>query len=161
MPEIDPYAPTELLPRPRTEEPAPAAAPVFVDATGRRRRVAHRVVAAVSVAAGGYVLTVIWSLFGGPVAPDTLIPFSAPHSAASTAASLAATARPSATAHAPAPAASSAPAAAHSTNAASAVATAPTRVPSTAPSGAGSTTAGRRPTSAPGKPTATANGHGH
>lgn len=161
MSEIDPNAPTELLPTPRAAQvPAPAA-PVFVDASGRRRRMAHRVALAVFLAASVYALMVIWSLLGGPVSPNTLMPFSAPHPAASTAAS----ARPSASADAGVRAAFPS-ASTQATRAAASAASSPTTTaastpaPSASPSASAAAT-GHRPTSAPGKPSATAPGHGH
>lgn len=161
MPEVDPYAPTELLPAPRVVEPLAAAAPVFVDVSGRRRRVAHRVALAVFLAASGYALMVIWSLLGGPVSPDTLMPFSAPHPAAS----IAATVRPSATADARARVSSSSSSPQATRGAAGAVtsaASSPTRTPVAGASPSASAAAsGHRPTTTPGKPSATTTGHGH
>ena len=159
MPELEPEATTELLPRARAAESAPAAAPVFVDVSGRRRRVAHRFALAAFVAAGGYSLVVVWSLLGGPVSPDGLMPFSAPHPAASPA-------RPTPTASRTA---ASVPAAAPASGAGSTAAARPTAAAaakaSTAASvsvAASASATGHRPSTAPGKPTAPpATGHGH
>ena len=79
MPEHEPEETTQLLPLARAADPQTAPIPVFVDSTGRRRRMAQRVAAGAFLAAGGYSLMVIWSLLGGPVSPDTLMPFSLPH----------------------------------------------------------------------------------
>lgn len=156
MPESDPYAPTELLPRSRATEPPVTAAPVFVDTSGRRRRLARRLAIGVLLATGGYALMVVWSLFGGPVAPDTLVPFSPPRSPATSAA----TVRPSATSDAEA---RPAPSPRATRGASSSTAGSASTVPSAtrSPAAAASATAGHRPSSAPGKPSTTATGHGH
>lgn len=159
MPELEPEAATELLPRARAAEPEPAASPVFVDVSGRRRRVAHRFALAAFVAAAGYSIIVIWSLLGGPVSPDSLMPFSAPHPAASASRSAPSASRPAASA-AGLPAASL-------TSGAGATAAAPSSpgpaAPKASTTASGSAAAtGHRRTTPPGKPTASpTTGHGH
>lgn len=81
MPEHESDETTQMLPLVRAADPQTAPQPVFVDATGRRRRVAQRIAVGAFLAAGGYSLMVLWSFLGGPVSPDTLMPFSAPHAA--------------------------------------------------------------------------------
>jgi hypothetical protein len=160
MSELETDATTELLPRARAAEPEAAPAPVFVDATGRRRRVAHRLTLGLFLAAVCYSLMVIWSLLGGPVSPDSLMPFSAPHPTHSGT-------KPTVSAH-PSTAAAGNPttpfASAHATTpmagaGTSAGASAPS---ATASASASASATGHRPTAAPGKPTSSpTNGHGH
>lgn len=164
MSELETDANTELLPRARAAAPEAAPAPVFVDATGRRRRLAHRLALGVFLAAAGYSLMVIWSLLGGPVSPDSLMPFSAPHPTLSSAKPTAPT-LPSATAPGdPSGSSTSARATTAAAGAgASSAAAAPSTTASSSPSASASASAtGHRPTTAPGKPTASpTNGHGH
>lgn len=163
MAEIDPNAPTELLPMPRAAHVPVAATPVFVDPSGRRRRLAHRIAVAMFLAASAYVLMVIWSLLGGPVAPDTLMPFSAPHPATSTVPTAHLSSAASAAARAPSSSATP-QATRDAAGSAATTAASPTGAPSATASAspsAGATAPGHRPTSAPGKPSATATGHGH
>lgn len=163
MTESETEATTELLPRARAADPEPAAAPVFVDASGRRRRVAHRLAVGAFLAAAGYSLMVIWSLLGGPVSPDSLMPFSAPHPATSTARPTE-SAQPSATALAGTRNSSSTSGAGITDSAQTDASRAATTASSTASVSASASTAGNghRPTTAPGKSTASpTNGHGH
>lgn len=167
MPELEPDATTELLPRARAAEPEPAAAPVFVDASGRRRRLAHRIATSLFLAAAAYSLMVIWSLLGGPVSPDTLMPFSVPPPVVSTAR---ATPAASQTAGAVISVPSGSSTSGAGTAAASPSDASPrvtkTAITATASISASASTsasaAGHRPTAAPGKPTGSpTNGHGH
>lgn len=136
---------------------------MFVDASGRRRRLAHRVAVGVFLAAAGYALMVIWSLLGGPVSPDTLMPFSAPRTAGSSVRP----SQPSVTADAEARIPRASAGATHSattTTAAPVHATSP--APAASPSAgarasASASSPGRRPTAPPGKSSPTATGHGH
>lgn len=162
-------SPTPAAAPSRGATPADAAAPVFVDVSGRRRRLAHRIAAGLFLAAGGYALMVIWSLLGGPVSPDTLMPFSTPQSIGSSARpeqptvtadagarAVPGSPRASRASHA-ASGASAAAGSAHSSAAASASASA---APVPSPS-ASASTPGHRPTSAPGKPNSSSTaGHG-
>ncbi len=165
---IEPNETTELLPiATPADGPRSAAAPVFVDSSGRRRRFAHRLAVGAFLAAGCYSLLVIWSRLGGPVSPDTLMPFSA--SGKST---------PSATAHASVSGAASAATSANglptatASNAAGsrtaastgASAVAPQTSASTSVSASGSVSVSattRKPTAPPGKPSSSATGTGH
>lgn len=82
MPEQESDEPTLMLPLARAgDDPHTAPIPVFADATGRRRRAAQRIAVGAFIAAGGYSLMVLWSFLGGPVSPDTLMPFSTPNAA--------------------------------------------------------------------------------
>lgn len=158
MNDIESDATTELLPRALAADPGPAAAPVFVDTSGRRRRAARRIVIGALTLSAGYVLMVVWSLLGGPVSPDNLVPFSAPRPAP--------TAKPSVAAPIRVP---SVVASTLGTHAANVIAASPNPTPVTTTSSAASASAsvsastnGHRPTSAPGKPTASSTtGHGH
>lgn len=51
----------------------------------RDRNLGHKLATGAFFAAAGYSLFVIWSLLGGPIPPDTLMPFSGPHPAPSVA----------------------------------------------------------------------------
>lgn|GEM_PF-4378714 len=55
-------------------EPAGPASPVFVDHSGRRRRVLTAVLAALGTLAAGYLLLVVLSVFGVPVPPIADLP---------------------------------------------------------------------------------------
>jgi hypothetical protein len=155
MPEQESDETTQMLPVARAADPHTAPMPVFVDATGRRRRTAQRIAVGAFVAAGGYSLMVLWSFLGGPVSPDTLMPFSAPHAAPAVQ-----SAQPSAAGTAgvvPGPSASKSSAG---------TVTVPTRSPSLSASSAtaspnpSASATGHRPTS-PGKSSKTSNpGHG-
>lgn len=154
MPEDNVDTPTQLLPVARAADPETAPIPVFVDASGLRRRVLQRVAMGMFLTAAGYSLMVIWSLLGGPVSPDTLMPFSAPKPPASTVQpsqpSLVATAGVTA-ALSTSPAASST-----TTHSASTPSVSPSPSASSSPS---ASVNGHRPTSAPSK--STKPGHGH
>lgn len=155
-------ATTELLPRARAAEPEPAPAPVFVDASGRRRKLAHRLTLGLFLTAAGYSLMVIWSLLGGPVSPDSLMPFSAPHPTHS-GAKPAETTRPSPTdATAANPAMSFGSGYSTTTAAGAGTSPGPTASPATATASPSASPTGHRPTTAPGKPTSSpTNGHRH
>jgi len=141
---------------------ADASAPVFVDATGRRRRWLRRAALAALAVTGAYTLAVGLSFLGGPVPPNALLPLvgvparsSAPSSTpavpGSAATTRGATARPGGTATATSPV----------ERALAASSTTPS--PSASPSPSGGAT-GHRPTAPPGQvgksATATASGHG-
>lgn len=70
--------PSQRRARPEALDSARAAdAPavgVFVDASGRRRRLIRRAALCVSALAGGYGVLVVLSLLGGPVPPNVLLP---------------------------------------------------------------------------------------
>jgi hypothetical protein len=53
---------------------AATAAPVFVDATGRRRRRVRRIAVGLLAGACAYGVMVLVSLLGGPVPPNALLP---------------------------------------------------------------------------------------
>lgn len=57
----------------------PVASPVFVDATGRRRRRIRRAAFGLGIAAGSYCAVVVVSLLGGPVPPNVLLPLPGVH----------------------------------------------------------------------------------
>jgi hypothetical protein len=160
MNELDTDTTTELLPRARSGHAESAAAPVFVDASGRRRRTARWMAVGALLVAAGYALMVIWSLLGGPVAPDNLMPFSAPRAAASSTRP-APSAVPSAAPHAAPNATSTHGAAASAVAASRASASTAATGSAAATASASSSATGHRPTSAPGKPTASpTTGHG-
>lgn len=58
-------------------------APVFVDATGRRRRAIRTTAFAFIALVGAYGVAVALSFLGGPVPPNALLPIPGPPSAAS------------------------------------------------------------------------------
>ncbi|HEU5428382.1 MAG TPA: hypothetical protein VFU74_15990 [Actinocrinis sp.] len=51
-----------------------AEAPVFVDSTGRRRRLVRRVAFGLLIGACAYGVLVVVSILGGPVPPNALLP---------------------------------------------------------------------------------------
>jgi hypothetical protein len=156
MPEQESDETTQMLPLARAADPHTAPTPVFVDATGRRRRVAQRIAVGAFLAAGGYSLMVLWSFLGGPVSPDTLMPFSAPHAAPAVQ-----SAQPSSAATprvAPEPSASKSSAGTVTVPTRSASSSAPASATASPSPSAAAT--GHRPTS-PGKPSKTSTpGHG-
>ncbi|MGW0502689.1 hypothetical protein [Micromonospora sp. NPDC003241] len=64
--------PTQLIPV------APEPSPVFVDPSGRRRRWFRRTAYALGLAGVAYTMMVGISFAGGPVRPDSIIPFVEP-----------------------------------------------------------------------------------
>ncbi|XTZ14865.1 hypothetical protein ACQSSU_25910 [Micromonospora echinospora] len=64
--------PTEIIPV------APESSPIFVDPSGRRRRWLRRAAYALGLAGVAYTALVGVSFAGGPVRPETIIPFVEP-----------------------------------------------------------------------------------
>lgn len=60
----------------------PVAQPVFVDPSGRRRRMVRIAAVAAAVAIAGYASMLLIALAGGPVSPHALLPISIPSTSA-------------------------------------------------------------------------------
>jgi hypothetical protein len=162
MPEQESDETTQMLPLARAADPHTAPIPVFVDATGRRRRAAQRIAVGAFLAAGGYSLMVLWSFLGGPVSPDTLMPFSAPHAAPAVQSAQPSAAGTAGVVPAPSAARSGAVTVTVPTRSASPSASSATSASASASASANPSAAatGHRPTS-PGKPSKTSTpGHG-
>jgi hypothetical protein len=75
---------TLVFPEPTTgpgseeTENAPTAGPVFVDATGRRRRRVHRMGLILAAVAAGYLTLVVSTALGGPTVDAPFLPLPAP-----------------------------------------------------------------------------------
>lgn len=145
---------------------APKAAPIFVDATGRRGRLIRRGAIAMLAVVGAYAVAVVLSFLGGPVPPNALLPF--PNEPSAAASNPASPTNPNATTSQGSSNATHAGAGANSTS--------PGNGPLPGPSGAASSSSAASPSVSP-SPTASrrtppghvgrtaspgsSNGHGH
>jgi hypothetical protein len=154
--------PSDAIRSRRETQPAAEAEPVFVDASGRRRKLLRRASLIAVVAVSGYAVVLGLSFLGGPLPPNALLPIGGGPGSSAAGAPTGPGSTGSTRSAAPTNAATggTVPGAAPSaTNPAASLVK-----PSPSPSASSSPT-GHKPTAPPGQTgksaTATAPGHGH